>query len=45
MKALVSRLPPELMEKRAGEVSPEEYAALADRLCELTAHERTDLSE
>ncbi len=43
MKALVSGLPPELMEKRAEEVSPEEYAALADRLYELTAHERSGL--
>lgn len=40
MKALVPRLPADLMEKRAEEVSPEEYAALADRLYELTAHER-----
>ncbi|BAI60798.1 probable dimethyladenosine transferase [Methanocella paludicola SANAE] len=45
MKALVSRLPPDLMDKRAEEVSPEEYAALADRLYELTAHERSGLSK
>jgi 16S rRNA (adenine1518-N6/adenine1519-N6)-dimethyltransferase len=43
MKALVSRLPGDLMEKRAEEVSPEEYAGLADLLCELTGHERSDI--
>lgn len=40
VKALVARLPPELMGKRAGEVSPEEYAALADQLCEMTGNGR-----
>lgn len=45
MKGLVSRLPPELMEKRAEEVSPEQYATLANRLYELTGHERSDLPE
>jgi 16S rRNA (adenine1518-N6/adenine1519-N6)-dimethyltransferase len=45
MKELVSRLPPELMEKRAEEVSPEQYATLANRLYELTGHERSDLPE
>jgi 16S rRNA (adenine1518-N6/adenine1519-N6)-dimethyltransferase len=43
MKALVSSLPGDLMEKRAEEVSPEEYAGLADQLCELTGHERSDI--
>ena len=36
MKELLPDLPQELMGRRAEEVSPEEYASLADRLCELT---------
>ena len=45
MRALISLLPGDLMEKRAEEVSPEEYAALADRLYELTGHEHPDISK
>jgi 16S rRNA (adenine1518-N6/adenine1519-N6)-dimethyltransferase len=42
MKELVARLPQELMEKRAEEISPEEYAGLANRLYGLK-HEHQDL--
>jgi len=36
MKELLPDLPQDLMGRRAEEVSPEEYASLADRICELT---------
>ncbi len=40
MKELVGKLPPGLMEKRAEEVSPEQYAELADSIHGLMEHER-----
>ncbi len=43
MKGLVVRLPEGLMEKRAEEVSPEQYADLADRIKELVGHEHSDI--
>jgi len=43
MKGIVARLPPDLMEKRAEEVSPEQYAELAGRIHELIGHECSDL--
>jgi 16S rRNA (adenine1518-N6/adenine1519-N6)-dimethyltransferase len=43
MKDIVARLPQDLMEKRAEEVAPGEFAGLADMVYELTGHERQDL--
>jgi hypothetical protein len=43
MKELVRLLPPELLEKRAEEVSPEEFASLANTLYELIRHEHKDI--
>ncbi|MDI6897665.1 16S rRNA (adenine(1518)-N(6)/adenine(1519)-N(6))-dimethyltransferase RsmA [Methanocella conradii] len=43
MKELTLKLPQDLMEMRAEEVSPEEYARLADLLCELRGHEHQDI--
>ena len=40
VKDLIGELPQELMEKRAEEISPEEYARLANKLNELVRHER-----
>ena len=40
VKDLIGELPQELMEKRAEEISPEEYAQLANKLNELVRHER-----
>ncbi len=39
MKGIVARLPRDLMEKRAEEVSPEQFAELADRIHGLVGHE------
>jgi 16S rRNA (adenine1518-N6/adenine1519-N6)-dimethyltransferase len=43
MRELVARLPGDLMEKRAEEVSPEQYAELSDKIRELVARERSDI--
>lgn len=43
MKEIVARLPQDLMEKRAEEVSPEQYATLADKIRELVVYERSDI--
>jgi len=43
MKELVDRLPRDLMEKRAEEVSPEQYAGLADQIHGLMGHEHSDI--
>jgi 16S rRNA (adenine1518-N6/adenine1519-N6)-dimethyltransferase len=43
MKEIVARLPGSLMEKRAEEVSPEQYAELADRIYGMMEHGRSDV--
>jgi 16S rRNA (adenine1518-N6/adenine1519-N6)-dimethyltransferase len=43
MRAIVARLPPDLMEKRAEDVSPEQFARLADAISELITDERSDI--
>jgi 16S rRNA (adenine1518-N6/adenine1519-N6)-dimethyltransferase len=43
MDEIVALLPRDLMEKRAEEVSPEQYAELADHIHGLMRHERSDL--
>jgi 16S rRNA (adenine1518-N6/adenine1519-N6)-dimethyltransferase len=43
MRELIDRLPQDLLDKRAEEVSPEQYAELADRIHGLMRHERSDI--
>jgi 16S rRNA (adenine1518-N6/adenine1519-N6)-dimethyltransferase len=43
MKEIVARLPREITEKRAEEVSPEQYAELADQIYGLVDHERSNI--
>ncbi|HTX44615.1 MAG TPA: 16S rRNA (adenine(1518)-N(6)/adenine(1519)-N(6))-dimethyltransferase RsmA [Methanocella sp.] len=43
MKGIIDRLPRGLMEKRAEEVSPEQYAELADQIHGLMEHERSGI--
>lgn len=42
-KAAVAALPPELLEKRAEQVSPEEFARLADLITEAMGHDGQDI--
>lgn len=43
MKAIVQKLPQDLMERRAEQVSPEEFARLADMIYEMVRHDRQDI--
>lgn len=43
MKEIVARLPEDIMQKRAEEVSPEQYAELADLILGLKEHGRSDI--
>lgn len=45
VKGLVKRLPPDMMNKRAEEVSPEEYASMANEICELEEYGNKDIQE